>query len=192
MSKTPVTKKTTAKQAITKDMTIGDIVQQYPFAAEILTAEGIHCVGCGAAFWETLSDGLMGHGATDEQIDDLVRRLNEVIPAQETKNDLTVTETAAKKVLELAQKHNKTDMGLRIKVIVGGCSGSKYSMEFDKTSGSDDVVIELLGAKFFVDKESFGKLKGAKVDYVDGLQGAGFKITNPNASKTRGCGESFK
>ena len=81
--------------------------------------------------------------------------------------------------------------GLRISVLPGGCSGYQYGMELDDNSTEDDIVVEQGGIKIFIDKESIKKLNGSNVDYIDSLQGAGFKIDNPNATKTCGCGNSF-
>ncbi|MFH1649536.1 MAG: iron-sulfur cluster assembly accessory protein, partial [Candidatus Woesearchaeota archaeon] len=73
----------------------------------------------------------------------------------------------------------------------GGCSGFQYGMEIIPEADPGDTTIEVDGVKFFVDAQSHELLKGAKVDYVDSLQGAGFKISNPNAKSTCGCGQSF-
>ena len=73
----------------------------------------------------------------------------------------------------------------------GGCSGMSYGLDFEKEPESDDIVVETHGVKLFVDAESDSMLRGAVIDYVDALQGAGFKISNPNAKKTCGCGQSF-
>lgn len=67
------------KQKITGDMAIGDIVTEYPIAGEVLIEAGIHCVGCGAAFHETLHDGLAGHGMSEEEIIELIKKLNEAV-----------------------------------------------------------------------------------------------------------------
>lgn len=180
-----------AQQFITKDTTIGDIVTQYPSVTEILLAEGVHCVGCGASYWETIEEGLLNHGKTPEEIQEVVDRLNQAIPNEMNGGALTITDKAAEKLQELLQKQKKTVTGLRIAVIPGGCSGWKYVMEFEEKAGEEDTVIEINGATFYLDQESAGLLKGAKVDYVDSLQDAGFKITNPNATHTCGCGQSF-
>ena len=104
---------------------------------------------------------------------------------------LSVTETAAAKVREMAGKSNKPDHGLRIMVVPGGCSGFQYEMDFENAAKEDDVVTEISGVKFFVDKWSMKLLSGATVDYVESFQGAGFKVDNPNARHSCGCGNSF-
>ena len=176
---------------ITKTMTIGELVQQYPSVVEILMDEGVHCVGCGAAYFETIEQGLMGHGKTPEQIELIVKQLNEAIPKEEgSAETLKVTETAANKLKEL-MKEEKEGTFLRISVLKGGCSGMQYEFAFDDVKKDDDNLYDIMGIKFAVNNESLPHLKGARVDYLDALTGAGFKISNPNAHSTCGCGESF-
>ncbi len=176
---------------ITKDMTIGEMVQQYPSAAEILMAEGVHCVGCGAAYFETIEQGLAGHGRTDEEVDAVIAKLNAAIPRESGDENLVITENAARKAKELVEKRGKNE-ALRIEVSPGGCAGNEYHFSFELEKNDDDHVVEVEGTRFLVDTKSKEMLKGSKIDYVDSLTGAGFKISNPNAKKTCGCGQSFK
>ncbi|MDA1197367.1 MAG: iron-sulfur cluster insertion protein ErpA [Nanoarchaeota archaeon] len=191
---------TQLEQKINKDMVIGDIVQKYPEVAEQLGKEGIHCVGCGAATHETIEQGLMGHGATPELIEQVVIRLNEAVkdskPREEfkstsTEDTVNITQGAADKVKELIEKQEEDYIGLRISVMAGGCSGLQYGFEFAQEKSDDDRVFDIKGTKFFIDPESFEMIKGSKIEYVDALQGAGFKISNPNATQSCGCGKSF-
>ena len=175
---------------ITKDMTIGEMVQKYPSAAETLMAEGVHCVGCGAAYFETIEQGLLGHGRSDEEVEAVVKKLNDSIPKESGDENLTVTENAAKKAKELLDKRGKNE-SLRIEVTPGGCAGNEYNFSFEAGKKDDDHVIEVGGVRFLVDNKSKEILKGSKIDYVDALTGAGFKISNPNAKRTCGCGQSF-
>ncbi|MBI2565228.1 iron-sulfur cluster insertion protein ErpA [Candidatus Woesearchaeota archaeon] len=177
---------------ITKDMTIGELVQNYPSVVEIMLAEGVHCVGCGAAHWETIEQGLKGHGKTDKEVEEVVRKLNEAIPEEHGSSDkIIITSKAAVKLKEILKSQNKENMGLRIQVMPGGCSGFQYGFDFEESAKENDEVIEVEDVKFFIDTQSIQMLRGAKVDYVDSLQGAGFKISNPNAKATCGCGQSF-
>ena len=181
------------EQKITKTMTIGEVVHQYPSVAEILMAEGVHCVGCGAAYDETIEQGLSAHGKTEEEIDNVVEQLNKAIPAEEgTADTLVVTEKAAQKLKEILKQQKKENYGLRVEVVPGGCSGNQYAFDIENKEQSGDKVLEVQGVKFYVDSQSFEMLKGARLDYVDSLQGAGFKIENPKATKSCGCGNSFR
>lgn len=175
---------------ITKDMLIGDVVSGYPSVVDVLLKQGIHCVGCGASYMETIEEGLMGHGKTEEEVTAIVKELNESIPSEEGSSDgIIVTENAATKLKELLDEQKKK--ALRIQVMAGGCSGFKYGMELVDDVAEGEERVEVAGIAIALDKESFTMLKGAKVDYLDSLQGAGFKITNPNAVNTCGCGQSF-
>ena len=178
-------------------MTLGELMMEYPQAAEILMEEGVHCVGCGAAQWETIEQGLAGHGRSAKEIDALVKKMNDMFCGTSKKADsksseeITVTKEAAKKIKELIKKENKKAIGLRIDVTEGGCSGSQYELDFETKEKKGDYVLEAHGTKVFLTKDALGKLKGAELDYVEGLHSAGFKINNPNAHNTCGCGDSF-
>ena len=105
---------------------------------------------------------------------------------------VTLTDAATRKLSELlADEAGSDGLALRVAVRPGGCSGYSYDMFFDAEIAEDDVVRMFSGVKVAVDPESAELLKGATLDYRDGLQGAGFHITNPNATKTCGCGSSF-
>ncbi len=180
------------EQRITRNTLIGDIVQDFPSIIGILLEEGVHCVGCGASYSETVEEGLAAHGKTKEEIEEVVKKLNSAIPEETGSDDiLFVTSHAASKLKEILKKQKKGNR-LRIKVIPGGCSGYQYSFEFDSAQGKEDTILELEGGDIIVDAESLKHLQGSKVDYVDSLQGAGFRISNPHAKKTCGCGQSFR
>ena len=104
---------------------------------------------------------------------------------------ITVTDTAASKVKELIESEGNTELALRVAVRPGGCSGFSYEMFFDTDIAADDVKEDLNGVRVVVDPSSAQLLTGAVLDYKDGLQGAGFAISNPNAQRTCGCGQSF-
>ena len=105
---------------------------------------------------------------------------------------ITLTATAATKVAELIAAEGVDEvLALRIAVKSGGCSGFQYDMYFASEIAADDVVREFDGVKVTVDAASAELLTGATLDFTDGLQGAGFHISNPNATRTCGCGNSF-
>ena len=104
---------------------------------------------------------------------------------------LTMTMAAARKVEELAARESQDGCGLRVKVIGGGCSGLQYQLSFSNQADEWDQISDHHGVQLMVDAKSAVYLAGSTVDYVDDLNGAGFKIQNPNASSTCGCGESF-
>jgi iron-sulfur cluster assembly accessory protein len=104
---------------------------------------------------------------------------------------ITVTDAAAKKVIDLLESEGYEGYGLRVQVVGGGCSGMQYRLGFDEER-SGDKIVEHNGLRVFVDLKSALYLAGSTIDYVEGLMGAGFKINNPNARSTCGCGESFQ
>ncbi len=104
---------------------------------------------------------------------------------------VNLTDTAASKVTALLEEEGNPDLFLRVAVRPGGCSGFSYDMFFDADQAEDDVVRTFGTVKVVVDATSAEMLNGATLEYKDGLQGAGFHITNPNATRTCGCGSSF-
>ena len=110
-------------------------------------------------------------------------------PAEETVNILP---GAASKIQSLLAERNLTEHGLRVFVAGGGCSGMQYGMAIEPEAGEFDTVIDSNGVRVFVDPTSMMYLAGSTVDYVDNLMGGGFRIDNPNAVSTCGCGHSFR
>jgi iron-sulfur cluster assembly accessory protein len=104
---------------------------------------------------------------------------------------VTLTSNAVAKVKEIMAQQNPAPTGLRIGVVGGGCSGFSYSMAFENASGLMDKVFDMEGLKVYVDATSVMYLNGCIVDYVETLEGAGFKFENPNVKSTCGCGSSF-
>ena len=104
---------------------------------------------------------------------------------------VTLSDAATTKVTELLAQEEGENLALRVAVKPGGCSGYSYEMFFDTEVMDDDVVREFGTVKVVVDAASAELLTGSTLDYSDGLQGAGFHITNPNATRTCGCGSSF-
>ncbi len=103
---------------------------------------------------------------------------------------VVLTEKAANRVKKLLEKENKKDYGLRVGVVMGGCSGYMYDIGFEKAPKENDKVIEDKGIKIFMNPESITFMKGSTVDYAESLQNSGFKINNPNVQRTCGCGHS--
>ena len=104
---------------------------------------------------------------------------------------INFTDNAIAKVKEIMAQQNPVPAGLRVGVVGGGCSGFSYSMSFENGAGMMDKTFEFGGLKVFVDATSLMYLKGVSVDYIETLEGAGFKFDNPNVKSTCGCGSSF-
>ena len=108
---------------------------------------------------------------------------------------INLTPVAVNKVKEILNQQNPVPAGLRLGVMGGGCSGFSYSMTFENNGNSDDLgmdkVFQFDDLKVFVDQASLLYLDNTEVDYVDTLEGSGFKFSNPNVKSTCGCGSSF-
>lgn len=112
---------------------------------------------------------------------------------EQTQTDqITLTEAAASAVSDLLQKRSLEGYALRVYVAGGGCSGFQYGMALEGNVRDTDHVFEEHGIKVVIDEISIDYLNGATIDYVDEVMGSGFKITNPNAVSTCGCGSSFR
>ena len=104
---------------------------------------------------------------------------------------VSITPKAAEKVTTFMAEEAEKPQFLRVYVQGGGCSGLSYGMGFEKAAEEDDLVIEENGVKMVIDSYSADYLKGANIDYIESLMGAGFKINNPNVTKSCSCGSSF-
>lgn len=104
---------------------------------------------------------------------------------------LRLTEKAIAQVKTILAREGLEGHGLRVAVVGGGCSGFSYGLDFEKEQKPDDTVLEIDGIRVYLDEPSAKYLAGTVIDYVSGLQDAGFKFINPNATGTCGCGTSF-
>lgn len=104
---------------------------------------------------------------------------------------IDLTENAVKRIKAILNGENKPDHGLRVSVVGGGCSGMSYNLSFDDKIGEFDKIFNIKGVKIFCDLKSWLYVKGTTIDFSDDLLSGGFKIENPNAERTCGCGTSF-
>jgi iron-sulfur cluster assembly protein len=105
---------------------------------------------------------------------------------------ISVTDSAVRQLRSLLPGQDEySQKGLRVQVAKGGCSGLHYEMTLDERKDGD-AVVERDGMRFFIDNESVDYLRGATLDFSGGLTGTGFRVVNPNASRTCGCGASFE
>jgi iron-sulfur cluster assembly accessory protein len=105
---------------------------------------------------------------------------------------VSLTDAAATKLRELTKEETNPEVGLRVYVYSGGCSGFRYGMMLDDAPTTDDRILDANGIKVYVDGNSISLLQGSQIDYVDTLMGAGFTVNNPNAVAACGCGSSFR
>lgn len=179
---------------IHRQMTIEEILGMFPYKAQKLSQEitnaGLHCVGCHAATWETLEAGMRTHGKTEEQIDELVRRLNVLLAEKVDHKTIHITPRGAEKFLQILAEEGKHGWGLRFSEEMSGCSGFEYVLDYSEKADADDEVFTANGIDIHVKKKMVPRLLGSEIDFVDGLRGSGFKISNPNVQSSCGCGSS--
>ena len=117
----------------------------------------------------------------------------QTVPATETEVPLvTLSDAAVAKLAELTADEPDPNVGLRVYVYSGGCSGYRYGMMLEDQPAEEDIKVESKGINVYVDPQSTQLLKGSEIDYVDTLMGAGFTVNNPNAVSGCGCGSSFR
>lgn len=181
-------------EEISRTMTIEEIFQRFPQKGQRLAQEmtnaGLHCVGCSAATWETLEAGMYGHGKSDAEIDELLGKLNQLLKEENDPDTITITDIAAQKYKEILAQQGKTGWGLRFGEKAAGCSGFEFFLDFSEKPKAGDLLLESNGIEIHIQHQSAERLLGSVIDYVDGLQGAGFKISNPNVKSSCGCGNS--
>lgn len=180
---------------IHSQMTIEEILSLFPQKAQRLSQEitnaGLHCIGCGAASWETLEAGMMGHGMGQEEIDRLVKRLNALLEeADQHPDKIEITPRAASKYLSILEAEGKQGWGLRFSEKVSGCNGFEYILDFSKEPTDEDEVFISNGISIHVKKEMVERMLGSEIDYIESLQSSGFKVSNPNVRSACGCGSS--
>ena len=184
----------TADTQIHRHMTIEHILSMFPHKAQRLSQEitnaGLHCIGCGAATWETLEAGMYGHGMDDAKINHLVERLNQLLLEKTDLTTITLTPKAAEKYLEILESEGKQGWGIRFSEKPAGCNGYEYVLDFSEKAGPTDVVLTSQGIEIHINEAIADNLIGSEIDYIDSLQNAGFKVTNPNVRSSCGCGTS--
>lgn len=185
---------TTENQTIHRHMTIEEILSLFPHKAQRLaheiTSAGLHCVGCHAATWETLEAGMLGHGMNVEAIDRLEGRLNALLAEKVDASTITITSRAAAKYTQILADDGKVGYGIRFAEKMAGCNGFEYLLDYSEKAQADDVTYTSCGIEIHIQKDMVSRLLGAEIDYIDGLQGSGFKISNPNVRSSCGCGTS--
>lgn len=181
-------------KTITRQMTIEEILSLFPYKAQRLSQEisnaGLNCVGCQAAVWETLEGGMLSHGKTEQQIDELTRRLNALLAEEVDLTSIRITPRGAAKFLEILSEEGKQGWGMRFSEEMAGCNGFEYVLDFSEKANSDDQIFTCNGVEIHVKKAMVPRLLGSEIDYVEGLRGSGFKISNPNVRSSCGCGSS--
>ena len=183
------------EETIDRQMTISDIISKFPAKsqrmAQAMTNAGLHCTSCSAATWETLEAGMMGHGMGEDEIERLVAELNQILAEEINMENITVTPLAAEKFRLFAKQEGFSEAAcLRFGDMAGGCGGFQYLLDFCEEPEKEDAIYVSEGIKICIRKNLVGRLLGSVIDYVDGLNGSGFKVSNPNVKSSCGCGHS--
>lgn len=188
------TQESTEKKRVSRTMTIEEILSMFPHKSQRLaheiTSAGLHCVGCHAATWETLEAGMLGHGMNEEAIERLVKRLNALLDEEADVNTISLTKRAATKFMEILADEGKEGWGMRFGEQMAGCSGFEYQLDYSEKASPEDEIFESHGISIHVEKKLLKRLIGSEIDYIDSLHNSGFKISNPNAKASCGCGTS--
>jgi iron-sulfur cluster assembly accessory protein len=112
--------------------------------------------------------------------------------AEQTQQEIfTITTKAAEMVRKIMETEGKSGQGLRVTVMPGGCAGYTYGLDFEESPTDEDITVEQEGIKLYINEDIAPLVEGAKLDFVESLQGAGFVLDNPNAQQSCGCGKSF-
>ena len=179
---------------ITRELTVGEVVEKYPTHAQTLANKlqemGLSCVGCGASTHETLEAAMYLHGMDDIAIESLLESLNAIIAEEIDGETIVLTKRAAEKFLAICSTEGKKGAKLRFFDKLGGCSGYEYVLDFTHEVKESDSIFSSHGVDVVVDNGSLSRLVGCEIDYLDGLNASGFKISNPNAKSSCSCGNS--
>ena len=181
------------KEAIHRQMAIEELFRRFPEKSEQLAQEmtlaGLHCASCCASSWETLEEGMQSHGMGDEAINTLVQRLNLILDEEAPSATISLTERAAQQFLALLVEDGKPGWGLRFGIQSAGCCGFEYFLDYSEKAQPDDQTFESHGIQIHVQQKSAQRLLGSVIDFVEGKQGAGFKIfsSNPHSCDCGSC-----
>ncbi len=181
-------------EQVDPDMAIEEIFATFPQKsqklAQAMKNKGLNCVGCNASTWETLEMGVLGHGMTHDDLNALVQELNDIINEKVNATTVTISPKAADKYQSILKEEKKEGYGLRFMEKAAGCSGFEYTLDFSEKALEHDEIFYSQGLEIHIPKTIVSRLIGSEIDYIDGLQGAGFKVSNPNVKSSCSCGTS--
>ncbi|MEM4259967.1 MAG: DUF1858 domain-containing protein [Candidatus Woesearchaeota archaeon] len=178
-------KKNTVKKSVTpniiKTMNIGEVVQKYPETVPIMLAHGLHCIGCHVSYYETIEQGCLAHGMLKNDIQKMIKKMNSLVNKLQ-KEPVKITETAAKKLKELAKGK---DFGLRIRL--SESNDNQYDLSLEHKPKSNETTIQVDGIKIFLDSTTLNFIRGSTVDFINDKEKKGFVILKscivPNGRK---------
>lgn len=173
------------KQFVTRQSLIGGTVEKYPFLAELMLGYGLHCVGCSVSPVETIEDGVMSHGASEEEVDLLVNALNDAIELHggDKAPVIEISDAAVLEIKKMAKAQKKEDAALRVRAQANGCCSVNYSMGFAKEPNEGDKKILIKEINVLYSEKDEAKLSGTIINFS---KEKGFVLMNPN-KKTCKC-----
>jgi iron-sulfur cluster assembly accessory protein len=133
---------------------------------------------------------MLSHGFSTSDIDQMVDRLNSILAEETDLSTITLTKRAADKYRQILNEEGKMGWGLRFGDRAAGCSGFEYVLDYSEKASSDDQTFLSHEVEIHVNTSDVSRLLGSEIDFVDGLNGSGFKISNPNVKGSCGCGKS--
>ncbi len=179
---------------IDRNMTIEEIFETFPQKsqklAQLMQDLGLECVGCSASSYETLESGVLGHGYEEQDLENLINKMNNILSQPLDLQTIAMTKEAAGKFQQICTSSGKEGHSLRFALRPGGCSGFEYVLGFSDAPSEEDLVFTSHGVEIHVHSSMVEKLMGSEIDFIEGLNGSGFKISNPNAKSSCGCGSS--
>ena len=176
-------------QTITGNTILGPVIKRFPSLISVLEGYNIPCQGCHSPYALPLKTAFKKFSKKDT-INEFINNLNSKIKDFSEK-EFSISPEAIDRIKYLSKKNNKQS-GLRILVKEGGCAGKEYKFEFEEKERENDTIIEENSVKVYIDNESIRFLKGSRLEFVNSLIGGGFRISNPHAKTTCGCGKSFQ
>ncbi len=172
------------KQFVTRESLIGATVDKYPFLAELMLGYGLHCVGCSVSPVETIEDGVMSHGASEEEVDLLVAALNDAIELHggDKTPVIEISDAAVKEIKKMAKAQKKEDASLRVRAQANGCCSITYSMGFAKEANEEDKKVLIKEINVVYSQKDENKLSGTIINFS---KEKGFVLMNPKKKECK-------
>lgn len=164
-------------------MTIYEVLEKHPESAEIMQEFGLYCVGCHMSAFETVEQGVLGHGMPKKTLNELLKALNKSFDKSkkdQKEKGIHLTERAALKTIELSKEEGHKKPGLRV-TVEKKKDEMIYTMDFEEKAKKQDHILKFAhNVTLYIDPKSFKNLKGSTIDYIANYEAEGFKIENPN------------
>lgn len=177
---------------VTKEMSVGEVVEKHPEAVEVMLRHGLHCVGCHFNPMDTLEGGSRLHGIPQAEFEQMMQEINEAVSAkkasgQESQKLVSLTPRAAQKLLSIMSSEGKAGYALRVASLEKdcGCGSQSFYMEFEEGPGPEDIVEHENGLQVIVSKKTADEIQGTAIDFQES---GGFTMRNPNAKQACQCG----